>query len=219
VRSACSAVRGDKGHPAADSAWTIRLNGVHAQRHRTASDKLLMKLGLIAACMATILVSWPRQDAVGQSAGGESASPANPCTDIDFMAGTWEVRDADGTVDASVKITLHPGHCSSTELWSFTKAFGGAHTTCLMVYENRSHDWARLCSGLGNGDRYRSSKGKLTDDGLRFIHDDNATVDGVTEGLVLANMPDHRIHELITQSTDGGHSWKTIDDTYYSRKN
>ena len=169
--------------------------------------------GYLAISMITCLSGQVR----AQSADGKDASATSACTDIDFMAGNWEVRAADGTLDATVRIKLDAGHCHSTEYWSFAKVLGAGHVDCLMVYGNRQHDWARLCSGFGNGDRYRSSGGKLVGNEIRFVHDDNATNDRVTQALALVNLPDKRIHEIISESTDGGKTWKVIDDTFYSR--
>ena len=177
-----------------------------------------MRLKYPLGCVVALILACIGGHVRAQSADNKDISVTSACTDIDFMAGTWEVRAADGTLDATVRIDLGKGHCSSTELWSFTKVFGGAHVNCVMVYANRQHDWARLCSGFGDGDRYRSSGGKLSGNEIRFVHDDNATVEGVMQSLRLVNLPDKRIREIISESSDGGKSWKTIDDTYYSRK-
>lgn len=155
--------------------------------------------------------------ALAQSAIGAPPSPEGKCSDIDFMEGTWDVRDVNGTLDAVLRIKLDAGHCSSMESWQFTPVFGGKHVTCMMVYASGPRDWARLCTGFANGDRYRSSGGKRVGQELRLVHDTNAMTDGVVGSIVLVDLPDGRIQEVVRESVDGGANWRITDETYYSR--
>jgi hypothetical protein len=175
-----------------------------------------MRIQYTVGCVVALIFTVAGGRVSAQSADKEHVSAARACTDIDFLSGHWNVHGlADGPMDATVRVQLSEGHCYATEFWKLSKSVGGGQGICLMAYSNQQHNWAHLCGGIGNGDRYRFSDGKLLGSELRFVGED--MVDGVTQVLSFSKLLDKQIHELVKESSDGGKTWKTIDDVYWSR--
>jgi hypothetical protein len=150
-----------------------------------------------------------------QSADKKDASATSGCTDVDFWAGDWEVRRQDKKIIATVSIKLSKGHCFATEYWHYTKLRGSSRSVGLMAYSNQQHNWEYL-GGANYGFRWRFSNGEMIGNELRFSADDMS--DSVTQTFSFFNLPDGRIHELEVESSDGGKTWKTNVDIYWSRR-
>jgi hypothetical protein len=173
-----------------------------------------MHIKLTVAGFLALTCAFTGEHVHGQSADHKTTSSTPACTDIDFWAGEWAVRRIDGTKDATVNIKLSNAHCYAIEYWNYTKLRGAGHAICVMAYSNQEHNWEYLC-GDAQGDRYRFSGGSLIGNELRFGGDDMAP--GITQRFSYFNLPDGRIRELELESSDGGKTWKTNVDVYWSR--
>jgi hypothetical protein len=163
-------------------------------------------------CWVALMFVFAGGHAGAQSSDNKEISAAGACTDLDFMAGHWRVHgSAGGPIDATLRVEISQGHCYATQYWERK----GGHGICFIAYGNQQHDWAQSCGGFGNGERYRFSGGKLSGSEVRFAAED--MVGGVTRVLSVFNLPDGRVRELVKESADGGKTWKTIDDVYWSR--
>jgi hypothetical protein len=151
----------------------------------------------------------------GQSAHKQDVSATKGCTDIDFWEGEWAVHRLDGAKIATVSIKLSNGHCLATEYWHYSKLRGGGHSVGIMAYSNQRHNWEYL-GGYDVGDRWRFSDGHLIGNELRFDADDMP--EGATQTFSFFNLPDGRIRELELESSDGGKTWKTNVEIYWSKK-
>jgi hypothetical protein len=174
-----------------------------------------MRIKYIFACAFALIFTVSGGHVGAQSADNKEISAAGACTDLDFLAGNWVVRGADGTSDATVRVKLGAGHCYGTEFWSFGKGLGGGRGICFLAYSNQKHNWAHIC-GVGAGDRYRFADGRLYGNEVRFAGEDMA--DGMTQMFTLVRLSDKRVHEMVKESHDGGNTWKSLADEYWSRE-
>src|ERR1700730_5161377 len=173
-----------------------------------------MRIGHSAGCLVALILTVCGGHVNAQSAENKEVSATGGCTDIDFWAVEWEVQRLDGSKDATVSIKLSAGHCFATEYWHYTRLRGGSHSVGIMAYSNEQHNWEYL-GGYHVGDRWRFSNGKLHGNELRFDADDMAQ--GVAQTFSFFNLPDGRVHELELESSDGGKTWKTNVDVFWSR--
>jgi hypothetical protein len=150
-----------------------------------------------------------------QSADQKTVAATGACGDIDFFAGRWDVHGADGTLDATAHVSLGKTRCYATELLRFGKAAGGGEGFCFLAYSSQKHDWSQTCS-LGNGDRYRFVDGRLEGNEMRFAGEDVGK--GVTQIFSLYRLPDNSVREVFKESADGGKTWKTLVEEYWSKK-
>src|SRR5579862_9177862 len=144
-----------------------------------------------------------------QSAAKARASADKPCTDLDFWAGEWEVKDITGAKIANASIKPTSKHCFFHEVWTEEKT--KVDDVCLMAYSNDKHGWQYLCALADAAmSPLRFSEGVLHGDEIRFVQDD--LIDGTVHRFSFFNLPDGRVRELSQGSSDGGKTWKTDYD-------
>ena len=146
-------------------------------------------------------------------------SAAPPCTappyqQFDFWIGEWKVLTADGKAAGSSRITSILGGCVILEEW--TGAGGPSIGKSFNIFDasrKRCHQ-----SWVDNGGTLAQFDGGLTD-GAMILEGPAVGPNGVTlrSRMTFTPLPDGRIRQQWENSSDGGKSWTSAFDGYYSR--
>ncbi len=162
--------------------------------------------------------------AAGTSARASDAPPAppppKPCSapenrQFDFWSGSWTVTNPTGkAVVGTNDITVELGGCVLHEHWKGAK--GGVGES-FNIYDAESKRWHQTwvdASGslvvLNGG----IVDGKMVLEGPGF----GARGEPATNRISWEKLPDGRVRQLWTVSTDGGKTWTTSFDGYYAKK-
>jgi hypothetical protein len=138
------------------------------------------------------------------------------CADLayrqfDFWQGEWNVATADGKLVGRDRIEKDYGGCVLQEHWTSVDGGTGGSVT---IYDNSRKLWHQtwvdstgtlvvLEGGLKDGAMVMT--GEMTQDGKRVQDRMSWTPQG------------SKIRQLWETSSDGGKTWKTIFDVYYSK--
>jgi hypothetical protein len=138
------------------------------------------------------------------------------CADLayrqfDFWQGEWNVATMDGKLVGRDRIEKDYGGCVLQEHWTSVDGGTGGSVT---IYDNSRKLWHQtwvdstgtlvvLEGGLKDGAMVMN--GEMTQDGKRVQDRMSWTPQG------------SKIRQLWETSTDGGKTWKTIFDVYYSK--
>ena len=152
------------------------------------------------------------------AAYGQQQPPAKACADaafrqFDFWVGEWEVRDAEGKPVGRNSIALEQNGCVLVERW--TSALGGTGMS-MNHYDPLAQSWRQHWVGLGIILEMRGglSDGAMVLEGpLQYVAQNRVTsLRGVWTPL-----PDGRVRQRFTESSDDGKTWTEWFDGYYSR--
>jgi len=146
-----------------------------------------------------------------QSSDKRAVTPANPCTDADFLIGDWETFRQD-VKSSTVNMKPGPGHCSIIETWTGENDSG--NWFALMTYDNATHTWDYLAA---SSKLARQSLAQGVFDGQEFKFVPN-TSDGKLHRFSYFKLPDGKLREYSATSTDGGKTWKTGADLIWTKK-
>ncbi len=161
-----------------------------------------------------------RGDTAFDTLMAELAAIAYPCehdskfAEFDFWTGEWEVRDGQGNIVGSNVIQRAQHGCVLIENW--TSATGG--TGISITYLDKISDkWVQIWTDAGGSQI--DIRGGMTEDGMRLVgtihHVSNATTADF-RGL-WTPLPDGRVRQFFEQSNDGGETWSTWFEGFYSR--
>lgn len=150
-------------------------------------------------------------------AAAETKTPSS-CSDpafrqFDFRVGEWNVQDAQGKPAGRNVITLEQNQCVLIERWASARGTSGMS---MNHYDPQTKQWKRRWVGLGilldMSGEFRD--GAMTLEGpLQYLPDGRvARLRGVWTPL-----PDGRVRQHFTESSDGGKTWSEWFDEYYSR--
>lgn len=148
-------------------------------------------------------------------------APSFPCEEddrfaqFDFWIGEWDVHDASGTYQGSNIISREQRGCVLIENWTGARGSTGMSINYL---DTKSDEWVQFW--LAAGGYHIDIRGGMTDDGMLLtgiIH--TITNDTTTpfRGLWTA-LPDGRVRQFFEISNDGGESWSTWFEGFYTRK-
>jgi len=167
--------------------------------------------------MALLLTVLP----VASPALAQPAAPA--CADdplfqqMDFTLGIWSVHDDKGGERARVRMEKVLGGCAISESWS---SFDGSRVTGLGLF-----NYSRLLRGWSyawvsaNGTSTMFLGHHVEQNNIRYV-----TSRPAADGRVrvrhwsLIALPDGRIRELCVATEDGGATWITEYDLYWTRR-
>lgn len=151
----------------------------------------------------------------------EMSAQAYPCehderfSEFDFWLGEWDVRDAAGNFAGTNRIEKVERGCLITETWSGAFGSSGFSINYLDLTDEK---WVQIWNSAGGTQiNYR---GELTQDGMRLagqIHNVGGGATAQFRGLWTL-LPDGRVRQFFEQSNDGGETWVTWFDGYYTRK-
>ena len=150
----------------------------------------------------------------------EMSVQAYPCehderfSEFDFWLGEWEVRDAAGNLAGRNRIEKVERGCLLTESWTGASGSTGFSINYVDMSDGK---WVQIWNAAGGTQiNYR---GGMTEDGMRMV----GAIQGVGGGAsapfrgLWALLPDGRVRQFFEQSNDGGESWTTWFDGYYTR--
>jgi hypothetical protein len=149
-----------------------------------------------------------------------AAPPPKPCSapenrQFDFWSGSWTVTDPTGkAVVGTNDITVELGGCVLHEHWKGAKGGVGESFNIYDAASKRWHQtWVDASGSLVvlNGGIV---DGKMVLEGPGY----GAKGEPATNRISWEKLPDGRVRQLWTVSTDGGKSWTTSFDGYYGRK-
>ncbi len=159
-------------------------------------------------------------DAAFDELVAEMSVQAYPCehderySEFDFWLGEWDVRDAAGNFAGTNRIEKVEHGCLITETWA-----GASGSTGFSINYRDASDgkWVQIWNAAGGTQiNYR---GGLTDDGMRLTGEISNAAGGTAvpfRGL-WTPLPDGRVRQFFEQSNDGGETWVTWFDGYYTR--
>jgi hypothetical protein len=172
--------------------------------HGAKYDSAMHAVRLLAAALAI---------AFAGCAHTQEAKPA-PCTapehrQFDFWLGGWDVRDASGKPVGRNEITsLHKG-CVVFESW---RGNGGVTGTSFNVYDPERRKWRQTWVDSTGG--ILDLEGAFADGRMVLASAPGKSINRITWQA----QPDGRVRQHWEASTDGGATWKTAFDGYYTRR-
>jgi hypothetical protein len=150
---------------------------------------------------------------------GSAVAAAPPCAEgpyrhFDFWVGEWDVRDAQGTLAGVNRVSSEQDGCVIVERWS--SASGGTGQS-LNYYDPAAGKWKQLWIGLG---LLLHMEGGLRDGSMRLEGPLQYLAEGRTTLLrgTWTPLPEQRMHHHFEESQDGGATWATWFDGYYTRR-
>lgn len=158
--------------------------------------------------------------ALAQEEGQARASSATPACaqensrQFDFWVGEWEVRDAEGRVAGVNRISSEEGGCVIVERWS---AADGRTGQSLNYFDPAANRWKQTWVGLG---LLLHMEGSFSDGHMRL----EGPLQYLGQGRVTTlrgtwtRLSDGRVRQHFEESEDGGKSWITWFDGYYTRR-
>jgi hypothetical protein len=150
----------------------------------------------------------------------EMSVQAYPCehderfSEFDFWLGEWDVRDAAGNFAGTNRIEKVEHGCLITETWTGASGSTGFSINYLDASDGK---WVQIWNAAGGTQiNYR---GGLTDDGMRLTGVISSAAGGAAAPFrgLWAPLPDGRVRQFFEQSNDGGETWVTWFDGYYTR--
>jgi hypothetical protein len=150
------------------------------------------------------------------AAHAQDAKPA-PCSapeyrQFDFWLGEWEVRGPAGKVAGQNTITSTHGGCVLFENW---KGAGGVTGSSFNVYDPAKKKWRQMwVDGTGG---ILDLEGALVD-GRMVLASAPASKSDAVNRITWERLPDGRVRQLWETSSDGGATWKTSFDGYYTKR-
>lgn len=147
------------------------------------------------------------------AADAPAICPGDRHREFDFWAGRWTVLDAGGKTAGENVITIEQGGCVLVERW---RSASGGTGQSLNYYDPVAQSWKQRWVGLGlilemQG---RFEQGSMVLEGpLHYVKQARTTLLRGT----WTPLPDGRVRQLFMESSDGGKTWATWFDGYYSR--
>ena len=162
-----------------------------------------------AAC-ALILASL----SFGTTAAATPLCAAGPFREFDFWVGEWDVRDAAGKTAGVNRIASEENGCVLVERWN---SAAGGHGQSYNYYDPAAGKWKQLWVGLGI---LLHMEGGLVDGSMRLEGPLQYLKEGRKTTLrgTWSKLPDGRVRQHFEESDDGGKSWSTWFDGYYTRR-
>jgi len=134
--------------------------------------------------------------------------------DFDFWVGDWIVHGVKGKFAGNNSIKVAEKGCLLLENW--TSASGGTGMS-INYLDKASNEWVQIWNDASGGQI--NIRGGLTDKGMLLvgqIHDVASGKSTPFRGL-WTPLEDGRVRQFFEQSSDGGKTWQTWFDGYYTR--
>ena len=137
-----------------------------------------------------------------------------PFRDFDFWAGEWDVRDAAGKTAGVNTITMEENGCVLVERW---RSANGGTGQSYNYYDPAVRKWKQLWIGVGV---LLHMEGGLSEGRMRLEGPMQYLADG--RSMILRGtwtpLPEGRLRQTFEESDDGGKTWTTWFDGYYTRR-
>jgi hypothetical protein len=152
-------------------------------------------------------------------AAGEAVAAPSPCAEgpyreFDFWIGEWDVRDAGDQTAGVNRISSEQNGCVLVERW---QSAGGGTGQSYNYYDPAAQRWKQLWVGLNLLLHMEGgfSEGRMRLEGpLQYLGSSRVT----TLRGTWTPLPDGRVRQHFEESEDGGRSWTTWFDGYYTRR-
>lgn len=134
---------------------------------------------------------------------------------FDFWIGEWEVHGPAGRKAGSNTIERAERGCVLIENW--TSASGGTGMS-INYLDKTTGKWVQVWNAEGGSQIH--IRGGMTDDGMLLVgtlHDVASNTTSPFRGL-WTPLPDGRVRQFFEQSGDGGKTWSTWFEGFYTRK-
>jgi hypothetical protein len=146
----------------------------------------------------------------------QDAKPA-PCSapehrQFDFWLGEWEVRGPAGKVAGQNSIASTHGGCVVLESW---KGTGGVTGSSFNVYDPERKKWRQTWVDSTGG--ILDLEGAFAGGRMVLASAPPSKGDAINR-ITWERLPDGRVRQLWETSSDGGATWKTAFDGYYSKR-
>ena len=150
---------------------------------------------------------------------GEALAATPPCAEgpfreFDFWVGEWDVRDASGKTAGVNTISSEENGCVLIERW---RSAAGGTGQSYNYYDPAARKWKQLWVGLGILLHMEGafSNGSMRLEGpLQYLGQGRSTILRGT----WSKLDDGRLRQHFEESTDGGTTWTTWFDGYYTRR-
>lgn len=239
TRLAVSARRAERYETALDAlekaeeqgfgAVQIGVERVRIDVLRGDTDAAMVKLTELVANGFTAVAFIKNDPILGSMAGSEAfdtlteelEKTAYPCendplfAEFDFWIGEWDVHTAGGQVAGSNVITREQRGCYLSEKW--TSASGGGGDSINYV-DKITGEWVQVWNDASGGQI--NIRGGMTDDGMLLVGTLHTVATNTTlpfRGL-WTPLPDGRVRQFFEQSNDGGETWVSWFEGFYTRK-
>jgi hypothetical protein len=135
--------------------------------------------------------------------------------EFDFWLGDWEVHQANGQFAGTNSIRREEAGCVLTEHW--TSASGGTGSSINYV-DKTTGEWVQVWNSENGGQIY--IRGGLTPDGMLLEGHLHSVGTGTTTPFrgLWTPLEDGRVRQYFEQSVDGGQSWSSWFEGFYTRK-
>ena len=135
--------------------------------------------------------------------------------DFDFWIGDWEVRSSNGSLQGNNNIQAAERGCVLIENWS--SATGGTGHS-INFLDKMTDEWVQMW--IAEGGSQINIRGGLTDEGMHLVGTIHYISNGTTAPFrgLWTPLPDGRVRQFFEQSNDGGETWFTWFEGFYSRK-
>ncbi len=135
--------------------------------------------------------------------------------EFDFWVGEWDVHVAGGTLAGTNSIRKEERGCVLVEHW---KSSAGGTGQSINYLDKITGDWVQIWNAEGGSQI--NIRGGMTDDGMLLVGTLHTVGNGTTipfRGL-WTPLPDGRVRQFFEQSNDGGETWTTWFEGFYTRK-
>lgn len=158
--------------------------------------------------------------APGGAADATPAAPGQPCADqekfreFDFWIGEWEVHDGGGQLAG--RNVIRPAHAGCVLIEDWTSATGGTGMS-MNFLDHQKGEWVQVWIDSSGGQI--EIRGGLTGEGMQLAGQIHYTANGTTAPFrgLWTPLPDGRVRQFFEQSNDGGETWSTWFEGYYTR--
>ena len=150
----------------------------------------------------------------------EAAQAPAPCEDqekfreFDFWVGHWEVRNASGELAGRNVIEAAHRGCVLVENW--TSASGGTGMSMNWL-DHEKDEWVQVWLDSSGGQI--EIRGGMTEEGMQLTGQIHYTSNGTTAPFrgLWTPLADGRVRQFFEQSNDGGETWQTWFEGFYTR--
>jgi len=134
---------------------------------------------------------------------------------FDFWIGEWEVRNPQGKVAGTSRITSILDGCAIHEEWS---GAGGSRGESFNIFDRTTQRWHQ--TWVDNGGLLAQFDGGLSSQGAMVLEGAGRTPKGepARSRMTFTPLPDGAVRQLWEFSTDQGATWTTSFDGTYRRQ-
>jgi hypothetical protein len=145
------------------------------------------------------------------------SNPGNACSSaefrqFDFWMGRWSVTDSSGNPMGRSEITREADGCGILEHWTGGDGISG---TSINYYDRHDGRWHQDWVGGGGGVLHLS--GGIEGKAMVMTGEREGPRGHVTDRISWEPLPDGRVKQEWTLSSDGGRSWKRVFLGFYTR--